>query len=686
MPDLLLEILSEEVPARMQAGAAADLKRLLGGGLSGAGLAFDSMETFVTPRRLTAVVRGLPEKTDDVREERKGPKADAPEKAIEGFNRSLPEGANVEERDTPKGVVLFATVDKPGVATASVLVDIVPDALRAMPWPKSMRWADHDQRWVRPIQSMVCLLDGAVVDVSFGPVSSGDTTRGHRFLAPQPFAVAGFEDYAAKLRAARVMLDVEERKIVISRDAGALAAAKGFVVKDDPGLLGEVAGLAEWPVVLMGSIDAAFMDLPPEVLTTSMRSHQKYFACLNDDGNLAPYFIVVAATETEDGGAAIVAGNERVLRARLADARFFWDSDRSERLESRLGALSDQVFHAMLGSVGDKADRLESLAGWLAEHIDGCVPAQAERAAELAKADLTTGMVGEFPELQGIMGRYYAIHDRENADVAEAIADHYRPQGPSDAVPDAPVSIAVALADKIDTLVGFWAIGEKPTGSKDPFALRRAALGVIRILLENELRLPLNTVFRAAARGYGDTVAGGDFDAADLLEFFAARLGVYLRDDGMAHDRINAVFSGMDDDLVRLVARARALDGFLKTDDGGNVLVAYRRAANILKAEEKKDSRKYADAVDSKALTDDAEVALNAALDAAEAPLAGALRTEDYASAMAHLAALRAPVDAFFDDVTVNADDAALRENRLNLLSRIRAAVDSVADFSKIES
>jgi len=689
MPELLLEVLTEEVPARMQAAAAADLQRLLSDKLKAAGLTFDIVETYVTPRRLVAVVQGLPDRTDDIREDRKGPKADAPEKAIEGFKRSLPEDATIEERETPKGATLFAVIDKPGVATTSVLTDLIPDVLTALPWPKSMRWADFDQRWVRPIKSMVCVFDGETVPVVFGPVTASNTSQGHRFLAADIFPVSSFADYAAKLRNAKVILDADERKALIRRDAEALAAEHGLTVKDDLGLLNEVAGLAEWPVVLMGTIDDAFMDLPPEVLTTSMRSHQKYFACLDADGALANRFIVVAATETSDGGTSVVAGNERVLRARLSDARFFWDQDRGDRLENRIGALNDQIFHAKLGSVGDKVDRMQTLAGWLAEHIDGCVPAQAERAAALAKADLTTGMVGEFPELQGIMGRYYAIGDRENDDVAEAVADHYRPQGPSDAVPTAPVSMAVALADKLDMLVGFWAIDEKPTGSKDPFALRRAALGVIRIILENNLRIDLLQTFHATKAGYGDV---GDFDGADLLSFFADRLTVYLRGEGLGHDRIAAAFAtpkpagGQEDDLVRLVARVRALDAFLKTDDGENLLVAYRRAANILKAEEKKDGHAYDGTVNVDALADDNEQILFAALTQAEPSIEQALKTEDFAAAMLALAALRGPVDRFFDAVTVNvADDATLRTNRLNLLARIRAAIDQVADFSKIE-
>lgn len=706
MPELLLEILSEEIPARMQARAADDLKRLVTDGLKAAGLDFQSAEAYVTPRRLCLVVDGLPEKQPDVSEERRGPKAGAPEQAVAGFKKSLPEGAVIEERETPKGVFLFAQVDIKGAATADVLVGLISKAMGDLPWPKSMRWASYPGRWVRPVHSMICLFGGAEIAATLGAVTAASQTVGHRFLAPEPFTVMGFDDYKSKLLAAKVMLDPAERRQKIEADAKAMCEKQGLSLKDDPALLDEVAGLVEWPVVLMGTIENQFMDLPAEVLTTSMRAHQKYFACLNDDGTLANRFIVVANTETKDSGKQVIAGNERVLRARLSDAKFFWDQDRAVKLESRVDALKDRVFHAKLGNLLEKIDRVEALAAEIAKSVEGADAALVKRAARLAKADLSTGMVGEFPELQGLMGRYYAIGDGEDAAVCDAIAEHYSPLGPNDTCPTKPVSVCVALADKIDTLVGFFAIDEKPTGSKDPYALRRAALGVIRLVLENGVRIHIEAIGRQhlgvyrtqKIQAFEDAIKERPRDIRDtgkpkdsspglyLMDFFADRLKVHLKEQGVRHDLIDAVFAlGGEDDLVRLIKRVEALQGFLASEDGGNLLTAYKRAANILRIEEKKDGAEYRDAPDAAVFAEDEERTLAAALDSARPAIEAAITDEDFVAAMQALAGLRAPVDAFFDDVTVNAEDKALRVNRLKLLNGIRSALDGVADFSKVE-
>lgn len=686
---MLLELFSEEIPARMQAAAAAALEKLVLDGLTKNGLGEGlTSRTAVTPRRLVLAVDGLPEAQPDVSEERKGPKVDAPEKALQGFLTA--NGVTVEQcekRETPKGVFLFLTIQKKGRPTAEVLKDIVEDALAAMPWPKSMRWADNPARWVRPLHSIVCLFGGAVVPVEFARVTAGNTTRGHRFLAPAEITVSDFDDYAAKLRAAKVLVDPAERAEIIRTGALELCKAQGLELKSDEGLLREVSGLVEWPVVLMGRIDDAFMDVPDEVLTTSMRSHQKYFSVLGQDGKLAPRFVVVSNMESSDGGAAIVAGNERVLRARLSDAKFFWDQDRKARLDSRVEKLKERVFHAKLGTDWDKVQRIRALAAELA----GATKADAalvDRAALLAKADLSTGMVGEFPELQGIMGRYYALHDGEKPEVADAVAEHYSPLGPADTCPTKPVSATVALADKIDTLVGFWGIDEKPTGSKDPFALRRAALSVIRLILENGLRVNLTRIFAFAFDQYPAGMLSGEPKAlaGDLLAFFADRLKVHLREQGVRHDLIAAVFElGGEDDLVRLLARVDALAKFLGSDDGANLLVAYRRAANIVRIEEKKDGRSFAEPVAEGDLEQDEEKVLASALATVEGEVSAALAKEDFAGAMGALSRLRGPVDAFFDRVTVNADEARLRANRLRLLSAIGRAMGALADFSKVE-
>ena len=682
MPELLLELLSEEIPARMQARAADDLKRLVGDGLKGAGLSFTNAQTYVTPRRLTLVVHGLPAKQADISEERRGPRADAPEQAKQGFMKSLPKDTKVTERETEKGTFLFAQVEQAGGKTRLILPDILQAAMQALPWPKSMRWGRGKARWVRPLHSILAVYDQEGLELEFAGIQAGVTTRGHAFMAPAGISVSDFADYEKAMKAAKVVIDPDARKQTIATDAARMCKGAGVTLKDDPALLDEVAGLVEWPVVLMGGIDAEFMDVPPEVLITSMRKHQKYFACLDAKGNLAAKFVLVANRETADGGRQVIAGNERVLRARLADAKFFWDQDRKTTLASKAPQLKDRVFHAKLGTLDEKVDRMQALAVALCDYVPGADRDKVRSAARLAKADLSTGMVGEFPDLQGVMGAYYARFDGESEAVAAAIAEHYSPLGPSDACPSKPESVCVALADKIDSLVGFWAIDEKPTGSKDPYALRRAALGVIRLIIENKLRLPLLDAFAQSRDLYGK----GDAVGPDLLAFFADRLKVHLREQGVKHDHIDAVFAlGGEDDLVRLLARVEALADFLGSEDGGNLLTAYRRAANILKIEEKKDATSYAAQPDDTLLKDDAERALYSALEDAAPAIAEKVAAEDFTGAMAALAGLRVPVDAFFDKVTVNTDDAKVRENRLKLLSMIRTALEGVADFSKIE-
>ena len=693
MAELLLELLSEEIPARMQARAAEDLKRLVTEKLKAANLAFTRADAFVTPRRLALVVDGLPEQQPDLVEERKGPRVDAPEQAIQGFLKAagLASLDGCEVRELGKAKFYFATQRKSGAPTTEVVPHLIVEALGALAWPKSMRWGTGQMRYVRPLQGIVAVFDGrpldGVVATSEGAgIRFTNSTVGHRFLAAAPFAVSGAGDYETKLRTAKVILDPQERRDIIWKGAVDRAAAEGLQLREDKALLDEVAGLVEWPVVLMGAIDPVFMDLPPEVLTASMRAHQKYFTVLAQDGRLAPRFIVVANMVAEDGGAAIVAGNERVLRARLSDAKFFWDQDRKTRLEDRVPALSKIVFHEKLGTLGEKVERIAALAADLIDYIPGADRDLVRSAATLAKADLTSGMVGEFPELQGIMGRYYAAAEGERPEVADAIREHYAPLGPNDRCPKAPTSVAVALADKIDTLVGFFAIGEKPTGSKDPFALRRAALGIIRLILENGLRLPLRTAFERAAALHDEMRSGLARPTSDLLEFFADRLKVHLREQGVRHDLISAVFAlGDEDDLVRLLARVDALGSFLKSEDGSNLLTAYKRAANIVAIEEKRDKARYDGDVDEAHLGQAEERTLHDGLVVTGGQFDQALVKEDFSAAMAAIAALRRPVDAFFDHVTVNCEDKVLRANRLRLLSQIRATLNHVADFSKVE-
>ena len=686
MPELLLEILSEEIPARMQARAAEDLKRLVTDGLKAAGLAWTRAETYVTPRRLALVVDGLPAATPDVSREERGPRVDAPQVALDGFLKKV--GVTLdrcEKRDTGKGEFWFARIETKGRATSDVITLTIEMALSQFPWPKSMRWGSSRKAWVRPVQSIICLFGGEIVEVDFfDEIIPSNVTRGHRFLTPKPFTVTDFTDYAASLRNAHVILDQAERRSMIETATQDAAAKLGLAVRPDIGLLDEVTGLIEWPVVLAGSIDAQFMGVPQEVLITAMRAHQKYFALLDKAGRLAPHFLVVANITSADGGKAIVAGNERVLRARLSDARFFWDQDRKERLDARLPKLAGRVFFEGLGTIADKVERVRELARLFAPHT-GAAEALADRAALLAKADLVTEMVGEFPELQGVMGRYYAANDGEDDQVAQAIAEHYKPLGPDDSVPANPVGIAVALADKLDTLAGFFSIGEKPTGSKDPFALRRAGIGMIRLILENKVRIMLWTVICRATALYGKDGKSSTTVAKDVLDFIIDRLKVHLRDQGARHDLIAAAIGKAEDDLVRLVARIAALGDFLATDDGKNLLIAYRRAANILRIEEGKDKAQYKGDVDAALLAAPEEKALAAAIDVTAEKSSAARSNEDYAGAMAALAGLRAPVDAFFDTVTVNADDAALRVNRLKLLSGITRAMDRVADFAKVE-
>lgn len=690
---LLIELFSEEIPARMQGPAAAELQRLVEKGLAGAELRFDSVQAFSTPRRLALVVDGLPRRQPDRREERKGPKVGAPDKAIEGFLRSvgLDSVDQCAQQDTPKGPVWVAVIESKGLPTADVLPEIVREAVRQLSWPKSMRFAAQQFRWVRPLHGVLAVFDGKVLDGGLdlhpGRLAFAGATRGHRFLAPDEFPVRDFETYKAGLSERYVILDPVERRASIERQLRDAAEAEGLVLHPDEALLDEVTGLVEWPVVLAGRVDDAFMDLPPEVLTVSMRAHQKYFRFDRPDGSMAPRFGVVANMAAKDGGKAIVAGNERVLRARLADARFFWDQDRKVRLEDRLPDLEKIVFHAKLGTVAERVERIAALAEELAGSIPDCDAKLAGRAARLAKADLVTGMVGEFPELQGVMGRYYALAQGEAADVADAVAEHYSPLGPNDRCPTAPVSVAVALAEKLDTLVGFWAIDEKPTGSKDPYALRRAALGVIRLVLENALRIPLSEAMEAAiARYEAPVVADTTLVVTDMLAFFADRLKVHLRGEGVRHDLIAAVFAlAGEDDLVRLVRRVGALQAFLDGEDGANLLTAYRRAANILRIEEKKDGVSHDGAPSADLFDAPEEKALAGGLDSVRAEVGALLGKEEFEAAMTAMAALRAPVDAFFDRVTVNAEDAGLRENRLRLLAQIRDTMNQVADFGQIE-
>ena len=702
MPDLLLEVLSEEIPARMQAGGTQELEKQVCSRLEKARLTFKKPETFATPRRLALIVPGLPPVQPDITVERKGPRVDAPEKAIQGFLKST--GLTLddcEQRETPKGPVWFAVTKEKGRPTAQLLAELLPQALAAVSWPKSMRWDDSGVRWVRPIRSMLCLLDDQVVPFRFGVVESGRTTLGHRFLSSGPLTIADASSYVATLETAKVMLDSAQRATIIVNYAMALAQDEGLKLAEDDWLVEENAGLVEWPVMLMGSIDERFMDLPKEVLRSAMRTHQRYFGLLSTDDiiKLAPRFVMVANAEMAEGPTAVIAGNERVLRARLADARFFWDQGRKQRLENCLSALEGVVFHARLGSMKDKAERIAALARTLfivikdanPEWAGDAKPDDAARAGLLCKADLVTEMVDEFPDLQGVMGRYYALYGAEGPVVSDAIRDHYSPAGPNEPCPTAPVSVAVALADKLDSLAGFFAIDECPTGSKDPFAQRRSALGVVRLIIENALRLSLGDALTAALAGYGDSLPkkpGAEVTKNTLLAFLVERFRVLQRDLAYRHDLITAVFAvSGEDDLVRLQMRVDALFDFLNEMGGNDLRIAYRRAANILRIEEKKDGIRYEGEADPKFFAQEEERTLHERIAVAnsDAEYMLGLRHPNFGEAMAAMATLREPVDAFFDNVTVNCEDPALRRNRLLMLSQIRDTLDRVADFSKIE-
>ena len=699
MPDLLIELFSEEIPARMQARAADDLKKLITNGLVEAGLTYASAGAFATPRRLCLTIDGLTAESPTTREERKGPRADAPEQALAGFLRATGlQRGQLEERTDKKGnTVLFAVIERPGRPAAEIIAEVLEHTIRTFPWPKSMRWGAGTLRWVRPLHRILCVLSsegGAeVVPLEVEGIAASNLTEGHRFLAPAEIEVSGFDDYVTKLKRAKVILDPAERADTIWHDAQQQAFAAGLELVEDKGLLAEVAGLVEWPVVLMGEIGADFLHLPAEVLQTSMKEHQKFFSVRDPKTGGIVRFVTVANRETADHGATILAGNQKVLSARLADARFFWDNDlrvaKDQKMEPWLAALENVTFHNKLGSQKDLIDRIAGLAGTLAPTV-GADAEMAGQAARVAKADLASEMVYEFPELQGIMGKYYAQAAGLPAEVANAVEEHYAPLGPSDAVPTAPVSVAVSLAEKIDKLAGFWAINEKPTGSKDPFALRRAALGVIRIVLENDLRLGLNAAVAAAGdqigpRDQGDGVQG-HAETADVVTFIHERLKVFLRNDGVRHDVIDACLAlPGNDDLWLVVARARALGAVLATEDGENLVQGFKRANNILAQAEKADGVAYEYGPDRKYAEDASEVALFDALDNADAAILAALEGEDFATAMGAMAALRTPIDAFFEAVQVNADNEIVRRNRLNLLHRIRETCLKAADLSKVE-
>ncbi len=727
MPDLLLELFSEEIPARMQARAAEDLQRLAGDGLKAAGLTFARSEANSGPRRLVLHVEELSARSADISEERKGPRVGAPEKAIEGFLR----GAGIrnldgcETRDDGKGPFYVAIIEKPGRPAAAIVAEIVPEVIRKFPWPKSMRWGSSRLRWVRPLHSILCMLEGAVVPFEVDGIESGRTTRGHRralnpALRGKPLPVENFADYKRSLEAANVIVARARRVETILSEARKLAAKEKLDWVEDHGLVDENAGLAEWPVVLAGSFDESFLDVPQEVLITSMKAHQKCFSLrYRNSTKLANRFLLVANLQAADSGKLIIAGNERVIRARLSDAKFFWQNDKARGLEAMLPKLYEITFHEELETQGERVQRLMKLARELAP-IVGADPDKAERAAQLCKADLVSETVGEFPELQGIMGRYLALEHGEDPEVADAIAEHYKPAGQGDSVPVNPVSIAVAVADKLDMLFSFWLINEQPTGSKDPYALRRAALGIIRIVLELNLRLPIVTIANDAMLALSHSLSNASFEkkrraaenvgvtfvevkatgvgfvdfggrsvissAPVLLSFFADRLKVHLREQGARHDLIDAVFAlPGQDDLLMIVRRVEALGRFLETEDGANLLTGVKRAQNILRIEEKKDARDYSGVPDARLYAEPQEKALAKSIDEVSKAARKALEKEDFEGAMAALAKLRAPVDAFFDSVTVNAPDPARRENRLKLLSQIRAATLDVADFSKIE-
>ncbi len=707
MPDLLLELFSEEIPARMQARAAEDLRRMVTDKLVAEGLVYDGAKAFVTPRRLALTVHGVPARQPDLKEERKGPRVGAPEAAIQGFLKgaglaSLDEAKIL--KDPKKGEFYAALIEKPGRPAIDVIAEFLPVIVRTFPWPKQMRWGERSAKpgaltWVRPLHAIVATFgleteDPDVVKFSIDGIEAGQVTYGHRFMAPAAISVRRFEDYEAKLLDAKVVLDPLRRADTIVTDAKHLAFAQGLDLVEDQVLLDEVAGLVEWPVVLMGSFDPAFLSIPGEVIRATIRNNQKCFVVKDPaTGKLAPKFILVANIEASDGGKVITAGNERVIRARLSDAKFFYETDLKTRLEARLPKFEQIVFHEKLGTQAERIARIGSLATRLAPLV-GADVAKVARAALLAKADLLTEVVGEFPEVQGLMGKYYALAQGEDPSVAAAIEDHYKPQGPNDRVPSDPVAVAVALADKIDTLVGFWAIDEKPTGSKDPYALRRAALGVIRLTVDNAIKLHLVSLLDGHAAELGTAGvalvpwAGRQVrsNSLDLLAFFADRLKVQLREQGARHDLVDSVFAlEGQDELLAIVRRVEALGKFLETDDGKNLLAGTKRAANLLRIEEKKDGRAFDGVPDAALYSLDEEKALAKAIDQVRADANAAVAREDFTAAMTAMAKLRPAVDAFFDKVKVNDDDLKIRENRLKLLNEIRAATRAVADFSKIQ-
>jgi glycyl-tRNA synthetase beta chain len=724
MPDLLLELFSEEIPARMQAKAADDLRRMVTDKLVAEGLVYDGAKAFVTPRRLTLAVHGIPARQPDLKTERKGPKIGAPDAAVQGFLKAtgLASLDEAKIQKDPKGDFYIALIEKPGRPAIDVLAEILPVIIRTFPWPKSMRWGERSAKsgslsWVRPLHSIIATFgieteEPEVVKFSIDGIEAGQTTCGHRFMAPAAIPVRRFDDYEAKLKAAKVVLDPQARKDIILAEARTLAQAQNYELVEDQILLDEVSGLVEWPVVLMGSFDEEFLSIPGEVIRATIRNNQKCFVVSDPKaGKLTNKFILTANIEASDGGKTIVGGNERVIRARLSDAKFFYETDLKTKLEDRLPKFENIVFHEKLGTQAERIQRIERLAAEIAPllwkqratYFDGKFLdaddfkdeqqyiRHVRRAANLAKADLLTEVVGEFPELQGLMGKYYALAQGEAASVAAASEEHYKPQGPADRVPNNPVSVAVALADKIDTLVGFWAIDEKPTGSKDPYALRRAALGVIRLIVENTTRLPILQAARSAILGLPEK--GANYPAvdaqklpADLLSFFADRLKVQLRDQGARHDLVDAVFAlGGQDDLLMVVRRVEALGKFLDSDDGKNLLAGTKRAGNILAIEEKKDKRAFDGAPDTSLYKLDEEKALAKAIDQVRGEAGAAVAKEDFSAAMTAMAKLRPAVDAFFDKVKVNDDEPSVRENRLKLLNEIRAATRAVADFSKIE-
>ena len=702
MPELLFELFSEEIPARMQARAADDLRRMVTDRLVAEGLVYEGASAFATPRRLALTVHGIPPRQSDLKEERKGPRVGGPDAAIAGFLKASGLSSLAEakiQRDPRKGDFYVALIEKPGRATLDVLADILPVIIRTFPWPKSMRWGERSARpgalqWVRPLHAIVATFgmeteEPDLVQFAVDGIAAGQTTFGHRFMAPAAIHVRRFEDYRAKLQAARVVLDPERRREIILADARTLAQAQNFELVEDQALLDEVAGLVEWPVVAMGSFEPEFLSIPSEVIRATIRNNMKCFVVSDPaTGTLVNKFILTANIEASDGGNAIVAGNERVIRARLADAKFFYETDLKTRLEDRLPKFDQIVFHEKLGTQGERIARIERLAAEIAPLVGADVD-KARRAARLAKADLLTEVVGEFPELQGLMGKYYALAQGEAASVAAASEEHYKPQGPNDRVPTDPVSVAVALADKIDTLVGFWAIDEKPTGSKDPYALRRAALGVIRIAIEREIDLyPRGLLEGRIKRVRPDLSDEAISEIGDSFQnFFEDRLTVQLRDQGARHDLVDAVLrlGGKEVGLLSIVRRVEALGRFLETDDGKNLLAGTKRAGNILAIEEKKDKRSFDGAPDAKLYSLVEERALANAIDQAKAEAGSAIAKEDFAGAMSAMAKMRPAVDAFFDKVKVNDDDAKVRENRLKLLNEIRMATRAVADFSRIE-